>query len=157
MATNNCNDCCELIGLNIGISKEKIKALIAEMLGENPGGGDGDCCISYSLDEQWTGKYWIDGKKVYQKTLDIGAMPKPGRVGIPHGIQGMDNLVSLGGTTVQASTGSVLVLPYVTPDGTPSVSVSAIKDNIEIYSRYDFNTNGFYKAVVTLQYTCVDR
>ena len=32
---------------------------------------------SYSLDEKFTGGYWIDGKKIYKKTYDLGTVPSP--------------------------------------------------------------------------------
>lgn len=31
--------------------------------------------INYSLEEQYTGQKWIDGKKIYQKTLKIDKLP----------------------------------------------------------------------------------
>ena len=34
-----------------------------KVVGQNGGG------FSYSTEEQWTGEYWIDGKKIYQKTI----------------------------------------------------------------------------------------
>ena len=30
--------------------------------------------INYSTEEQYTGKHWIDGKKIYQKTIDCGSL-----------------------------------------------------------------------------------
>lgn len=30
--------------------------------------------LNYSTEEQYTGKHWIDGKKIYQKTVDCGAV-----------------------------------------------------------------------------------
>lgn len=29
--------------------------------------------ITFSTSEQWTGDYWIDGKKIYQRTWSLGA------------------------------------------------------------------------------------
>ena len=28
-----------------------------------------DVYFKYSTDEQWTGEYWLDGKKIYTKTI----------------------------------------------------------------------------------------
>nr|DAL83801.1 MAG TPA: hypothetical protein [Caudoviricetes sp.] len=33
--------------------------------------------FKYSNAEQFTGSYWIDGKKIYEKTINIGALPIP--------------------------------------------------------------------------------
>jgi len=30
---------------------------------------------SYSFDEKWTGGTWVDGKKIYKKTYDLGTVP----------------------------------------------------------------------------------
>jgi len=39
------------------------------MLGRTNAGFDNN--YRYSTDEQWTGKYWIDGKKIYQKVIAL--------------------------------------------------------------------------------------
>lgn len=44
----------------------------------------------YSTSEQWTGKYWIDGKKIYQKTYQIGAMS--GQATWSTSLSGIDNI-----------------------------------------------------------------
>lgn len=32
-----------------------------------------DVCFEFSTEEQWTGDYWVDGKKIYQRTFQTGA------------------------------------------------------------------------------------
>ena len=31
--------------------------------------------VDYSLEEQFTGRHWVDGKKIYQKTIFMDAGP----------------------------------------------------------------------------------
>ncbi len=40
--------------------------------------------LNYSRDEQWTGEYWIDGKKIYRKT--VYASIAPGTNTVAHGV-----------------------------------------------------------------------
>ena len=41
---------------------------------------------NFSTTEQWTGGYWIDGKKIYRKVVDCGALPGATSKVIPHNI-----------------------------------------------------------------------
>lgn len=47
-----------------------IKAFVSPATGDS---GESKTPIRYSTEEQWTGKYWIDGKKIYQKVIQTTA------------------------------------------------------------------------------------
>lgn len=54
--------------------------------------------IDYSLEEQDTGLKWIDGKKIYQKTVDCGTGPSAKSIkSVPHNISGISTIVSMDG------------------------------------------------------------
>lgn len=55
---------------------------------ERPAGGG----VDYSLSEQDTGLKWIDGKKIYQKTISF-TVAGEGYVSNPTGITGIDTLI----------------------------------------------------------------
>jgi hypothetical protein len=38
-------------------------------------GGQVEASASFSLNEEWTGGYWIDGKKIYRKVINCGEGP----------------------------------------------------------------------------------
>ena len=43
----------------------------------------------YSLNEKFTGKYWIDGKKIFKKVINVNAN------NAPHGINSLSKVISL--------------------------------------------------------------
>lgn len=49
----------------------------------------------YSLSERLTGKYWIDGRPIYRKVVNFGALPNNTTKSVAHGITGMLQLVDL--------------------------------------------------------------
>ena len=49
--------------------------------------------FKYSNAEQFTGSYWIDGKKIYEKTINIGALPNNNVKTVSHGINQIDRLL----------------------------------------------------------------
>ena len=53
--------------------------------------------IDYSTSEQWTGKYWIDGKKIYQKTITISNTIKNSWNVQNHNIIGLSTVISCDG------------------------------------------------------------
>lgn len=48
--------------------------------------------FTYSTTEQWTGKYWIDGKKIYQKTVTWSNL-SAGSISKSHNISNIDSIV----------------------------------------------------------------
>lgn len=50
--------------------------------------------FQYSEDEQFTGDYWIDGKKIYQKTVIwTSTLSTASQEKISHGIADIDNII----------------------------------------------------------------
>ncbi|MDR1370830.1 MAG: hypothetical protein LBJ72_12010, partial [Dysgonamonadaceae bacterium] len=49
--------------------------------------------IDYSTEEQWTGKKWIDGKKIYQKTITYYSSGYS--ESFPHGISNFNRLIDI--------------------------------------------------------------
>ena len=46
-----------------------------------------DVYFKYSIEEQWTGEYWLDGKKIYSKVIQsTGVLSSAGVVNIKHDI-----------------------------------------------------------------------
>ncbi len=54
----------------------------------NPIGG-----VSYSMEEQDTGLTWVDGKKIYQKTIKLNKPTALGATTTPHGIANLQRIV----------------------------------------------------------------
>ena len=70
--------------------------------------------VNYSTDEHLTGVNWTDGKPIYRKVVNFGALPNATTKNIAHGITGLDIVVSLEGVAKHPSIGNYLPLTYVT-------------------------------------------
>jgi hypothetical protein len=69
--------------------------------------------MQYSLDEQLTGDNWLDGRPIYQKTIDFGNMPtSEGSKAVSHNISNFDFAISFEAVAVApASVGGSYMLP----------------------------------------------
>ena len=110
--------------------------------------------ISYSLEEQWTGKYWIDGKKIYQKTVDTGVLPNATAKYIPHGVLSLDKVLSINGFAIRSE--NMIGLPYASPTGNNvAVNIDRASQSIAVQPINDGRP--YTTSYVTIQYTCTDR
>lgn len=106
---------------------------------------------SYSTTEHWTGKYWKDGKKIYSKTIDCGALPNATTKTIAHSISNLGRFTKVEAISTMANN-NTLMLPYVSPSSlTAQVGFVVDATNIEIRSASDYSTYEF--TDVTLEYT----
>lgn len=117
-----------------------------------------DDSLNYSTEEQWTGKLWIDGKKIYQKTFECGPMPSSGNSSIPILVDDIETLVELKGTAVGLT--HSIPLPRTSVylnsmvdchirfdgQGKPIIAIQAAHTDMKMNRSY-----------VTLQYTCTGR
>lgn len=69
--------------------------------------------LSYSTTEQFTGRYWISGTPIYQKTVDCGYLPNNGIKAVAHGITGLDQIIRMNGMCKRTTDGSEFPIPYV--------------------------------------------
>ena len=112
-------------------------------------GGDS---VNYSTEEQWTGKLWIDGKKIYQTTVLADGLPNSTFRDYPHGILNVEEIVGVEGFF--SHSGRMYPLPSVgIHPSEVSLVVSAETFTIWTYRKYTETI----KVVVTLRYTCTDR
>jgi hypothetical protein len=112
-------------------------------------GGGG---VNYSTQERVIGT-WIDGKPLYQKTIDFGVMPSSTTKSVVHGISNIKRIVSIEGYSFNSTAGNLTVpLPFV--------STSALGSQMDI--RCDFTNvtvitgtgrQNFAESFVTLRYT----
>lgn len=108
----------------------------------------------YSTEEQIVG-CWIDGRPIYQKTIDCGALPNKTTKTIAHNISNIAKIIKIEGFGYNPSAASEFYsLPWV-QGGTNAtkaqdVSIWASNANITINAGSDYTTESAY---VTLQYT----
>jgi len=107
--------------------------------------------INYSLTEQDTGLKWIDGKTIYQKTIDLGALPNETTKSVEHGIINMDCVVDFYGV-IKNTSGAYLNLPYVHDRANqPQISANIDLTYVNIVGRE--RDSSMYSGYMTILYT----
>lgn len=106
--------------------------------------------MTYSTNEQIVGK-WIDGKPLYQKTINCGALPNNTVKTVAHSISNLDYIIGWSGTASQ-STGIYIEFPYVNIITLGnSCNVWIDKTDISIETASDLRH--YTKSYITIQYT----
>jgi len=109
----------------------------------------------HSTVEKWTGHHWIDGKKIYRKTIDCGELPSvAGSKIVDHGIQNIDNIMNAYGFTRETGGTTQMPLLVTGPYAVLSIGFTAHRYAIEITA--EVPRPGSF-AYITLLYTCTDR
>ncbi len=107
----------------------------------------------YSTEEKMIGQ-WIDGKPIYQKTVDCGDVPNSQQKTITAGLSNVDKVVSLDGILCNQTTKRYMPLPpvYISSPTTNQIQLeyNATEDKIKIQSGATW-TN--WTSYVILQYT----
>lgn len=105
--------------------------------------------IDYSLTEQDTGIKWINGKPIYQKTIDFGALPSYTTKTVNHGISNIENIWCI--EAVANYSGIVYggMMPLVASGHT--FRVGARDTIVEVVSPNDDWSS--YTAYITIRYT----
>ena len=102
---------------------------------------------NYSTTEKVIGT-WIDGKPIYQKTIDCGSLPNTTIKTIAHNISNIDSFVKIEGIAQNGSNGAPI--PFTAIVQTDQLAVYVNATNISIVSGKDRSS---YNAYITLQYT----
>lgn len=105
---------------------------------------------NYSLSEVDTGYTWVDGKHIYKKTVNFGALPNNTAKNVAHGISGISYIIKIEGTAVASGAYYPLPLMYRGTDSNYNVQIWANDTNIQMTSNTDRSS---YTAYVTLYYT----
>lgn len=111
--------------------------------------------FQYSTTEQWTGKYWIDGKKIYTKTLTVPSFKNADKL-IPHNVANIGDYrtTDFANSYLKAGT-SRYHLPRISRgNANQQVAVNVTLTQLEIVVGSDAGFDGGY---VTIRYTCTNR
>lgn len=104
--------------------------------------------MDYSTSEQDTGCKWIDGKPIYKKTIDIGALPNTTSKNVAHGISALGIMLDMRGVAFYTN-GISLPLPFVAISQA-SISTNATSTDVVITTANDRTAASGY---ITLWYT----
>lgn len=105
----------------------------------------------YSTDEINTGKKWINGKTIYQKTFAMGGLGRATTIKKPHNISNLDLVVRIQGIAKENSIGATINLPHAADQQPYTVTVYADNTNVNIQTYAD--QSGYAQSYVTLWYT----
>ena len=87
-----------------------------------------DVYFKYSTDEQWTGEYWIDGKKIYCKVVSVSGFTKDKYVA--HNISNLHRILSCD-LFVMFNDGTNHMMPRAHKDNdNDGISVQVTKTNL---------------------------
>ena len=103
--------------------------------------------ISYSTNEVKTGGKWIDGKPIYRKVVDFGALAAGSKT-VAHGISNLGDIIHISGVARSADNTS-LPLPYAS-------SVPVILYVNTTYVVVEISNNnyaGYTRSEITIEYT----
>ena len=104
---------------------------------------------TYSTDEVRCGT-WIDGKPIYRKVIDFGALPNATTKSIAHNISNIDKITKIEGITYANYNYSLLPLVYNSNEAQYNTEIYV--GSTYIYMKSTQNRSGV-TAYVTLEYT----
>lgn len=106
---------------------------------------------SYSTTEQLTGGTWIDGKPIYRKVIDIGALPSTSTKTITNAFSNIDTRISMYGFAESSAGG--ITLPYIDISGGTTYLVNLYQSGkVDFSIRTNFNAAA-YTGFVIVEYT----
>lgn len=114
-----------------------------------------DSIGSYSLEEVETPFTWIDGKKIYKKTINFGALPNATAKDVYHDINNFKRVIKVEGIMTYQISGSTglecTVLPFASCSRTEdNIEITIFPASIRVYTKYDWSQR---EAIFTLYYT----
>lgn len=101
--------------------------------------------LNYSVAEINTGTKWIDGKTIYKKTIDFGALPNNTSKQVAHNIDSLNRIIKIDGIMNNSSDTHFWTIPYISVN-----NIEVVSGNIQITTTLDLTS---YTAYVTLYYT----
>lgn len=108
---------------------------------------------TYSTSTEIACGTWIDGKTIYKKTVNTGALPNASIKTVAHGITGINRIIKMEGYAYRSSSNTLWVdlnWPSVATAAS-SIAIGADLTNISVFTGADRTT--FTESYVTLYYT----
>lgn len=106
--------------------------------------------LEYSTAETLTGGTWIDGKPIYRKVIDFGALPNATEKAVDHNITNLDKMLLIMGVTTDG--GSINPLPYANSSNV-IYSIMIYATNTQVCIRTGSDRRVFTQTYIILEYT----
>ena len=105
----------------------------------------------YSTTETLTNKVWIDGKPIYRKVIDFGALPNTTTKTVAYNITNLDKFVRIEGYGLNPNSQALMPLPYAAPtDASLNVRLIVASNTVDIQTGSDRTD---YNGYIILEYT----
>lgn len=105
--------------------------------------------VDYSTSEVDTGIKWTDGKTIYRKVVDVGALPNNASKNVASGLTG-ESIIRMWGNAKDGGDVALLPFPATNTSYTITVNYNESTHNITIYTNTDMSA---YSGVIVLEYT----
>lgn len=105
--------------------------------------------VIYSLAERQVGT-WIDGKPLYEKTIDCGTLPNSAAKLTEVGVSNIEDVKDMRGIAISSSNNVCITLPTSTSNYIISISYQKSSNSVEILTT---NDRSAYRGYITIQYT----
>ena len=103
---------------------------------------------NYSTTEQVIGT-WIDGKPIYIKVIQCGALPNNANKDVTHNIQNLGTTIKCNGMAIRTSDSRALTIP----DSTPNAEIVCGVTNTNVYITTNNDRSTFDDSFLVLEYT----
>ena len=111
-----------------------------------------DSSNSYSTDEVKTGGKWIDGKPIYRKVVNFGALPNATIKEVSFDNINADTFVKIEGIAMSNS-GTAVTIPFTdTSSATQSITIIINSSSVSINTGTT-NRSDYTKCYITIEYT----
>ena len=108
--------------------------------------------LSYSTEEVKTGGKWIDGKPIYRKVVNFGALPNATIKGVSFDNINADTFVKIEGIAM-SNNGSAVTIPFAdTSAATQSIAIFINSSSVSINTGAT-NRSDYTKCYITIEYT----
>lgn len=106
---------------------------------------------TYSTTEQIIGT-WIDGKPIYRKTINFGALPNNTTKSINHNINNLDYVTDIKGIAYNSTSGLYVPLPHVNVFDV-NYGLEIYMDNTKVYLLTASDMSAYNNTYITIEYT----
>lgn len=106
--------------------------------------------LVYSQNEIDTGKIWIDGKKIYRKVINCGALPNNSLKRVPINITNINEIIDLIATASASAENLTISLPFYNTNGD---IVTAYRQNDNIILDSNLDVTYYETCFAVLEYT----
>lgn len=102
---------------------------------------------AFSTTAHQTGQFWVDGKPIYRKVVDLGALPNNTTKSVAHGLTGLGEIVSLGGIAIDDATAFAAAFPL--PSDVVGLAIDTT--NVDVTTASDLTA--YDQAYAIVEYT----